>query len=247
MLVVTGRPREREPDMQATPVGGFAALVFDAYGTLFDVAALDASCGDVTDRPAELSRLWRTKQLEYAYIRSAIDRYADWGQITADALDYAAAAFSLRLDPGRRRDLLRAWLTLPPFPDAPPALARLANGGVRLAILSNGTRQMLAPLLRHAQLDSHFQAVLSSEDVQTFKPDPLIYTLATERFQSRAAELLFVTSNGFDVAGAKAFGMTVCRVDRARVPLDRLGEEPDVTVRDLGELAERVLGADTSL
>ncbi len=228
--------------MHTSVFGGFAAIVFDAYGTLFDVSGLEQPCSRVTDRPAELSQIWRSKQLEYAVLRTVMDHYADWGQITSDALDYAATAMEVDLDPPTRRILMRAWLELPAYPDVPGALARLAASDLRLLILSNGTRQMLTPLIERNGLTEHFQAVLTSEAVQTFKPDPSIYAQVPERVHARINEILFVTSNGFDVAGSKSVGFTVCRIDRTGGPLDPLGFEPDLHVGDLTELADALLG-----
>ena len=228
--------------MSVSTIGGLDGIVFDAYGTLFDVTALERACALVTTRPTDLSNLWRAKQLEYTFIRIITDRYADWGQITSDALDYAATALDVAIDPAARRALMNAWLTLPTFDDVPGAFARLHAAGLRLALLSNGSREMLLPLVRQAGLDAHLFAVLSSDQVQTFKPDPAIYALAPDRFQSRIYELLFVTANGFDIAGSKTCGFTVCRVRRSETPLDALACEPDITVRDLNELANVLLG-----
>lgn len=228
--------------MHASIYGGFAAIVFDAYGTLFDVAGIEPPCAQVTDRPVDLARLWRGKQLEYAILRTVMDQYADWGQITSDALAYATSVLRIELDPAARRMLMRAWLELPAFPDVAAALARLAASDLRLLILSNGTRQMLTPLIERHGLAPHFMSVLTSEAVQTFKPDPSIYSQVIERVHARINEILFVTANGFDVAGSKAVGFTVCRVDRSGGPLDPLGFEPDLHVRDLTELAGLLLG-----
>lgn len=229
--------------MHASVFGGFSGIVFDAYGTLFDVDGLELECARVSDQPTELARLWRGKQLDYAVLRTVMDQYVDWGQITSDALDYAATALSIELNPVSRRVLMRAWLELPAFPDVPAALARLADSDLRLLILSNGTHQMLTPLIERNGLTQHFMAVLTSEAVQTFKPDPSIYGQVTDRLHARINEILFVTANGFDVAGSKAVGFTVCRVDRHGEPLDPLGFEPDLHVRDLGELADKLLGS----
>jgi 2-haloacid dehalogenase len=137
---------------------------------------------------------------------------------------------------------MRAWLELPVYPDVRPALDRLTAADLRLLILSNGTRQMLMPLIEHHGLTDYFLAVQTSEAVQAFKPDPSIYAQVTERLHARINEILFVTANGFDVAGAKSVGFTVCRIDRRGTPLDQLGFEPDIHVRHLGELADLLLG-----
>jgi 2-haloacid dehalogenase len=230
--------------VQASVFGGFAGIVFDAYGTLFDVDGLEAHCASVTDRPAELARLWRMKQIDYAILRTVMDRYADWGQITSDALDFATTSLGVELSPADRRRLMRAWLELPAFPDARPALERLLAADLRLLILSNGTRQMLEPLINHNELTPYFISVLTSEAVQAFKPDPSIYGQVTERLYARINEILFVTANGFDVAGSKSVGFTVCRIDRRGLPLDQLGFEPDFHARDLCELADLLLGTE---
>lgn len=228
--------------MTSSTFGGFQGIIFDAYGTLFDVLSLEHRCAALTPRAAEFSALWRSKQLEYAVLRTVMDRYVDFGQVTSDALDYTATAFGVDLDPMQRRDLMRGWLELAPFADVGPALERLDRARQRMGILSNGTHQMLDPMISAAGLTDYFDVVLTSERVQAFKPDPHIYALVPERFHARMNELLFVTANGFDVAGAKAAGFTVCRVNRAGLPLDPLGYQPDFVVRDLGELVDQLVG-----
>ncbi len=228
--------------MTSTRFGGFEAIVFDAYGTLFDLGALEGVCAAVAPDPAAFSRLWRAKQLDYAILRTVLDRYSDWGQITSDALDYTTTVFGLSIDPPQRGRLMRAWLELPTFPDVVPALERLDQTGQRMAVLSNATHQMLDPLIARNGLTHVFDEVLTSELVQVFKPERHLYAIAADRFLARPNEVLFVTTNGFDVAGAKAAGLTVCWVDRHGLPLDPLGFEPDMRVRDLSELADLLLG-----
>jgi 2-haloacid dehalogenase len=228
--------------MSGSTFGGFQGIVFDAYGTLFDVAGIDRACAAVSDDPAAFTRLWRAKQLEYSVLRTVMDRYVDFGQITSDALDYTATYYGVDLDPMQRGDLMRSWQELPAFPDVPLALDHLHAAGQRLAVLSNGTRQMLDPLLRRGGLRQYLFAVLTSERVQTFKPDVNVYLMVSEHFHARMNEILFVTANGFDVAGAKAAGLSVCRVNRAGLPLDPLGYDPDLTVRDLDGLVTLLFG-----
>lgn len=222
--------------MNAASFGGFAGIVFDAYGTLFDVLAVESACRPHVDDAEAFARLWRTKQLEYAVLRTVMDRYTDFGQITSDALDYTTTVYGADLSPLERARLMQAWLTLPAFAEVPLALDKLQARGHRMAILSNGTRQMLDPVLAHNGMSGAFVDVLTSERVQCFKPDASIYALVTTRFYVRMNEILFVTANGFDVAGAKSAGFTVCRVDRDGLPLDLLDYEPDIVVRDLLEL-----------
>lgn len=228
--------------MTSTRFGGFEAIVFDAYGTLFDLDGLEEVCAAIAPDPAAFVRMWRTKQLEYAILRTVLDRYSDWGQITSDALDYTTTVFALAVDPLLRGRLMRAWLELPAFPDARPALERFDRSGDRIAILSNATHDMLDPLMARNGLAHVFDAVLTSELVQVFKPERSLYTIAADRFFARPNQVLFVTTNSIDVAGAKAAGLTVCWVDRYGLPLDPLGFTPDMRVHHLGELADLLLG-----
>ncbi|HUG14203.1 MAG TPA: haloacid dehalogenase type II [Thermomicrobiales bacterium] len=224
--------------MNSSKFGGFHGIVFDVYGTLFDIGAIVNACQEVTDDGASFSRLWRTKQLEYSVLRTVMDRYADFGEITSDALEYTSNAFGIALLPLERRRLMQAWQSLPAYPDVPLALDQLHAAGQRMLVLSNGSRQMLDPLLEQSGLTPYFGAVLSSEQVQSYKPDAAMYQLITERIYARMNEVLFVTANGFDIAGAKAAGLTVCRVNREGLPLDPLGFEPDIVVSDLGGLVD---------
>jgi 2-haloacid dehalogenase len=229
--------------MNSSMFGGFQGIVFDAYGTLFDVSAIKDACLNITEDPDGFSQLWRFKQLEYCVLRTVMDQYADFGEITSDALDYTTNMFGVALEPSQRRALMRAWHELPAFPDVAPALDQLHAAGQRMVILSNGTRQMLDPLLEQAGFAHVFDGVLTSEQVQSFKPDRAIYHLVTERLHARMNELLFVTANGFDVAGAKAAGFTVCRVNRQALPLDPLGYEPDMVVHDLTGMVDALLSS----
>lgn len=228
--------------MTSTWFGGFEAIVFDAYDTLFDLGALADVCAVVAPEPAAFARLWREKQFEYAVLRTVLDRYSDWGQITSDALDYTTTVFGLAIDPAQRGRLMRAWIELPAYSDVQPALGRLDRSGDRIAVLSNATQDMLGALLARNGLAGVFDAILTSELVQVFKPERHLYAMAADRFQARPNEVLFITTNGFDVAGAKAAGLTVCWIDRHGLPLDPLGFEPDMRVSNLGELADLLLG-----
>lgn len=228
--------------MSASPFGGFQGIGFDVYGTLFDVRSIERACARITDDPVTFSSLWRSKQLEYATLRTVMDRYVDFGQITSDALDFAIAANALEVDPFQRGRLMRAWKELEPFPEVPLALDHLHAAGQRLVVLSNGTREMLEPLLTHSGLLGYFIDLMTCERVQVFKPDPHVYAMLSDRFHARTNEILFVTANGFDIAGAKAAGLSVCRIDRAGTPLDPLGYAPDMTVGSLDEMTNLLLG-----
>ena len=217
------------------PLEPVRAIVFDAYGTLFDVASAAARQRDVLgERHVALSRLWRQKQLEYTWLRTLMGRHADFRQVTADALDYALEALSL---PAELRDrLLEIYMRLDAYADARPTLERLRERGLRTAILSNGTPSMLAAAVESAKLDALLDPLLSVESVGLFKPVPAVYQLAVDRLGIEAARIGFVSANGWDAAGAAAFGFRTVWVNRERLPVDRLPGRPLAQVSQLAEL-----------
>jgi 2-haloacid dehalogenase len=212
------------------------AVVFDAYGTLFDVAAVSRACAGVVADPAAFVALWRAKQLEYAFLRALMRRYADFWDVTRDALSYAAAATGTVLASPQATALLEAWYHVEPFPDAPPALRELKARGLALAILSNGAPPMLDRLVRETGLAGLFDRLLSVDALGTYKPDPSVYGLVERELGVPPAAALFVSSNFWDVAGARSFGLRVCWINRAGAPPDQLGQQPTHVLRSLGEL-----------
>ncbi len=212
-----------------------AAIVFDAYGTLFDVRSVEAACTRLTPHGEAFAALWRAKQLEYTWLRTLMGAYVPFEQVTAEALDYALRRYDLAPDEALRRDLLDSWLALEPFPDVPGALERLAEWP--LAILSNGSPAMLEPLLANSGLADAFRLVLSVDPVEAYKPDPRVYALATEALDLPAARILFVTANAWDAVGAKTFGFWVAWCNRAGLPFDTHGPAPDLEIRSLDQLA----------
>src|SRR5262245_11844935 len=211
------------------------ALVFDAYGTLFDVHSVVALCEELwPGRGAQLSQLWRTRQLEYTWLRSLIGRYEDFAHVTEAALRYACAALALPFDDARRNALMRAYHHLATFPEVKDALGRLR--GVDLAILSNGAPAMLQDLVANAGLAGAIPLVLSVDEVRIYKPAPAVYQLAVDRLGVPLKAIGFVSSNGWDAAGAKAFGFRTYWVNRAGAPVDGLGVTPDHMLGSLAEL-----------
>jgi 2-haloacid dehalogenase len=209
------------------------AFVFDAYGTLFDVHSVQRRGEEFFPGSGEpLSRLWRAKQLEYTWLRTLMDRYAPFSTVTREALAYAAEALGLALTQERMCALLEEYNRLAVFPDVAATLERLA--GRKLAILSNGSPDMLEPLVAHAGLK--LDAVLSVDDVKRFKPAPQVYELAVSRLGIPRERIGFVSSNGWDAIGARAFGFVTFWINRSGAPLDRLGVQPRSTVRTLDEL-----------
>jgi 2-haloacid dehalogenase len=208
------------------------ALVFDAYGTLYDVHAVIRRCEAFwPGKGAALSQLWRAKQLEYTWQRSLMRRYAPFSQVTDDALQYACACLGLALDGGRTEALREEYRTLAVYADVPGALAACRS---KKAILSNGSPDMLDPLVRHSGLQ--FDAVLSVDEVKLFKPAPEVYQLAVDRLAVAPADIGFVSSNCWDALGAKSFGFRVYWINRGGAPVDRLGFQPDRIVAGLHEV-----------
>jgi len=219
------------------------ALVFDAYGTLFDVQSVATAAERLfPGQGSALSQLWRTKQLEYSWLQSLMlsprQRREDFAALTSHALDYAADALRLPMSATLRHRLLDAYLDLSPYPDAAPALAALAP--TPRIVLSNGTRAMLEPLAAATGLALHLDAVLSVDAADIYKPSPRVYQLAVDHLELPAERIGFVSSNGWDVTGAKAFGLTTFWVSRAGAPVERHGPKPDHIIASLAELPELV-------
>ncbi len=217
------------------------ALVFDAYGTLFDVHAVIERCESFwPGKGAALSQLWRTKQLEYTWQRSLMQRYVPFSKVTREALGYACEALELPLDETRTRALMEAYLELAAYPDVPAALEALRRGGRKLAILTNGSPDMIDPLVKNRGLQKTFDAVLSVDPLKTFKPSLPVYQLAVDRLAVAAPSIGFVSSNCWDALGAKSFGFRVFWINRAGAPVDRLGFQPDGILRGLGDLPAKL-------
>jgi 2-haloacid dehalogenase len=212
-----------------------SALVFDAYGTLFDTDSVTKTCDDVFgNRGAELSQLWRAKQLQYSWLRSLMGDYEDFWRITESSLLAACRMLGLSCDTKTRTTLLDAYLTLAPFPDVEPALRGLA--GRRLAILSNGTPGMLHAIIGHARLGSYFSEVLSVDELRSYKPSPRVYQLAVDRLGLNRRSIGFVSANAWDAIGAGRFGFRTCWINRTSSPGEELGLLPDWTVRSMSDL-----------
>ncbi len=208
--------------------------VFDAYGTLFDVHSVIEAGRAITGDPIALSSAWRGKQLEYTWLRALMGRYEDFWAVTEAALRHSVRRLGLRADEAQLARLMDAYLSLAPFPDVPGALARL--GGRPRAILSNGSPRMLKAALASSGLGPHFAHVLSVDAVKTYKPSPAVYALGPQALGIPADSLLFVSSNAWDVAGAKAFGYQVAWCNRANAPAEELGMRADFEISRLDEL-----------
>ena len=214
------------------------ALVFDAYGTLFDVHSTVEAARVITSDPQALSLLWRQKQLEYTWLRSLMGHYEDFWVVTGQALRYAIRRLGITATEAQVETLMDAYLTLLPFPEVPGALRALA--GTPLAILSNGSPRMLESAVRSSGLDGVFAHVLSVDTVAVYKPSPRVYELAPLALGVEPGEILFVSSNGWDVAGAVAFGFRTCWCNRANAPAEELDVTPDYEVDRLDAIADKL-------
>jgi 2-haloacid dehalogenase len=206
------------------------AFVFDAYGTLYDVHSVVARCESCwPGKGAQLSLLWRAKQLEYTWQRSLMQRYAPFSTVTREALAYSCEVLGLELSVAQMEGLMSEYLSLASYPDVNRTLAGLKG---KRAILSNGSPDILLPLVKHSGLE--FDAVISVDELKVFKPAPQVYELAVNRLGTK--NIGFVSSNCWDALGAKSYGFSVYWINRAGAPLDRLGFKPDRVLKELNEV-----------
>lgn len=216
-------------------------VVFDAYGTLFDIEAAAREAARSHPLLAEcwpqLAADWRRKQLEYSWLRSVMRQHADFEHLTADALDWALEAQGIE-DVALRRRLLDLYQALPVYAEVPAMLDRLQDLGLRTAILTNAPPAMVGRSLTAANLGHRFAAVLSIEAVGVYKPSPRVYDLVLERFAVPPSAVLFVSSNGWDIAGAGMHGFTTFWVNRTAAPVDRLPHRPRHIAPDLSTLTD---------
>jgi 2-haloacid dehalogenase len=220
--------------MTPPTLSGISVCVFDAYGTLFDVNAAVARCRDqIGPKADQMADLWRAKQLQYSWLRSLMHRHIDFWQVTGQALDFAMAAVELS-DAVLRARLMDLYQTLDAYPDAAPCLQRLKAAGLKTAILSNGSRAMLASAVESAHLAPLLDAVLSVDEVGIFKPDFSVYRLVTDRLVLQPNAVCFVSSNGWDAHAAADFGFQVAWANRTHQPREYL---PGAIAAEIDSLA----------
>jgi len=212
------------------------ACVFDAYGTLLDVASAAAKCtNELGDVALPLGQIWRTKQLEYSWLRSLMGTHADFWQLTGDALDFAMETVEIS-DAALRQRLMDLFFALDTFPEVPRVLKALKDAGMKTAVLSNGSPEMLRGAIEHAGIDGLLNAVYSVEDVGIFKPHPSVYQLAVNGLDLSPENICFMSSNAWDVAGASHFGFRVVWVNRYAQAPERLPGGPEHVIDDLAGL-----------
>jgi len=219
--------------MTAQGFDDIGACVFDAYGTLFDVDAAARHCrSELGDKWQPLAETWRLKQLQYTWLRSVMGRHVDFWRVTGDALDYAMN--SLGLDDDALRDrLMDLYLALDAYPEAKGVLAQLKSAGMKTAILSNGTPDMLKAAVTSADLAGLLDAVLSVEEVGVFKPHPSVYRMGEDRLGLPAGRMSFQSSNAWDAAAASAFGYRAIWVNRFGQARERIPDPPHAEIETL--------------
>lgn len=218
------------------------AIAFDAYGTLFDVYSVGALAEQYfPGKGSAIAVSWRDKQIEYTRLRTMCARYADFWQVTGDALDYACELNQAPLDPTQRAALMAQYEKLSAFEENAAALGRLQEAGIPLSILSNGTPAMLQSALHSSGLSAFFQHVLSVETVGKFKTAPEAYQLGPDAFGVPAEQILFVSSNCWDICGATWFGYHTIWLNRYHLPMERLGVTPRKIGYSLMDVAEYAL------
>lgn len=219
------------------------AVVFDAF-PIFDPRPIFALTEEVfPGKGGELSNVWKTRQFEYTWLRTASGRYEDFWKVTEDALVFAAATLKLDLDADKRARLMNAYHSLKAWPDVAPSLAALKAAGIRMGFLSNLTASMLQAGIQSAGLDGMFEHVLSTDQVKTYKPDPRAYQIGPDTFGLGRDEIAFVAFAGWDAIGAKWFGYPTFWVNRLKMPCEEMGIAPDVTAPDMQGLPAFVNGA----
>jgi 2-haloacid dehalogenase len=215
---------------------GIQACVFDAYGTLFDVnSAAERESTALGDLWQPLAELWRSKQLQYTWLRSLSGQHVDFWQVTGDALDFAMASLDIN-DRILHKRLMNLYLDLDAYPEVEETLARLKAGGMRLAILSNGSPEMLSAAVKNAGIASLLDAVLSVEEVGVYKTHHAVYQLAVDRMDAAPGQICFVSSNGWDAYAASAFGLRVAWCNRFGQVAERIPEPPEWNILTLSEL-----------
>jgi len=225
-----------------TKVTGIKAVVFDAYGTMFDVhSPVGRLASKLGEHAQSVSAMWRDKQLQYTWLRSLMQDYKPFTQVTSDALAYAMEAHGIDND-ALHKELVDAYFTLSAYDDVAPCLDALQAKGFKTAILSNGSMDMLDAAVNSAGIADKLDAVLSVEEVQVNKPDPRVYQLTLDHFGIKADEVCFVSNNAWDSHAGAHFGYQVARLNRYGTLAEKLPGTPKFIMTDLKGLAEKLSG-----
>ena len=215
------------------------AIIFDAYGTLFDVNSAAEKCKDkIGDKWESFANFWRNTQLEYTWLRSLMKRHKDFWQITEDSLDKSMKAFSI--DPSMKNELMNLYKVLSPFKEVPETLKKLKGKNFKLAILSNGTPSLLDELVKSNNLDELFDDIFSIEEVGIYKPDSRVYDLPIKKYKIKNSEVMFLSANTWDVSGGGNYGYQSIWVNRNNNIFDKLDFNPSNQIKDLTELVNLI-------
>ena len=213
------------------------AIIFDAYGTLFDVNSAAEKCKDkIGNKWESFANYWRTTQLEYTWLRSLMNRHKDFWQVTEDSLDKSMQAF--KIDSAMRNELLDLYKVLSTFPEVKEVLNKLKEKNYKLAILSNGTPFLLNELVKSNNLDNIFDDIFSIEEVKTYKPDPKVYNIPIKKYQIQKNEVAYLSANTWDVSAGGNYGFNPVWVNRNNSIFDNLDYVPKYQVKHLGELLD---------
>ncbi|MDP9812959.1 2-haloacid dehalogenase [Rhizobium tibeticum] len=228
--------KNQEVQMKKLRFENIEVCVFDAYGTLLDFSSAAVRAKDILGENAHaLTNIWRQKQLEYTWLRSLMGAYVPFWQVTRDALDYALDTLGIADDRLRER-LMQLYLTLDVFPEVPETLRMLQAAGIKTAILTNGSLDMIKTACRNAGIDVFLDDILSVEEVGIYKPHPSVYQLAIDRLGVAKEHISFQSSNSWDAVGAAHFGFRVVWCNRYNQKRDRLPATPDIVIKTLTEL-----------
>ena len=215
------------------------AIIFDAYGTLFDVNSAAERCKDkIGDKWEPFANFWRTTQLEYTWLRSLMKRHKDFWQITEDSLDKSMMVFNI--DPKMKGELLNLYKVLSPFQEVPETLKTLKEKKFKLAILSNGTPSLLNELVKSNNLDNLFDDLFSIEQVGIYKPSSKVYDIPIKKYQIEKNEIAFLSANTWDVSGGGNYGYQSIWVNRNNNIFDNLDYKPNHEIKDLSELLDKI-------
>ena len=213
------------------------AIVFDAYGTLFDVNSAAEKCKDkIGNKWENFANFWRTTQLEYTWLRSLMKKHKNFWQITEDSLDKSMETF--QIDKSLRNDLLSLYKELSPYPEVKNVLENLKKKSFKLAILSNGTPELLNHLVKSSDLENLFDDIFSVEEVKIYKPDPKVYDIPVNKYKVSKGEITFLSANTWDVSGAGNYGYNSIWVNRNNAVFDKLDYKPKNEIKNLKQLLE---------
>ena len=215
------------------------AIIFDAYGTLFDVNSAAEKCKDkIGDKWEGFANFWRTTQLEYTWLRSLMKRHKDFWQVTEDSLDKSMKTY--KIDSSMKNELLDLYKKLSPFKEVPEVLKLLKEKNFKLAILSNGTPSLLKELVKSNKLDNIFDDLFSIEEVGIYKPDSKVYDVPINKYQIKKEEIVFLSANTWDVSGGGNYGYNSIWVNRNNNIFDNLDFKPKIQITDLKQLLPNI-------